>query len=124
MNSDKASKVSESLMNILFSKFIMLDDLVKGLIFGVGAVFVVILTSIFLIKIMLMSQEQPKKKGETEEKNDKQLSNGRSTAASTAVGKASDEAEHAEHLLSRKVIPLRSNADFEEEMEISVMEED
>ncbi|SCU78975.1 LADA_0A08966g1_1 [Lachancea dasiensis] len=120
MSSEKTTSVSKLFSEALISRFMVLDDLVKGLIFGVGAVFLAIFTAVLFIKATLMSQGEPNTT-EVEEKAAVKESSG--TATGVAKGSKEEQELHA-HLLSRKVVPIRSSADYEEEMEISVMEED
>ncbi|SCU79815.1 LAME_0B00474g1_1 [Lachancea meyersii CBS 8951] len=122
MSVENSPEMSLTFTQSLVAKFMLLDDLLKGLIFGVGAVIVVILTAIFLIKIMLMSQEGREPEVEASHIDGKKEL--RSSAKSTSIASPAEEENPHAHLLSRKVIPLRSTTDYEEEIEISVVEED
>ncbi|SCW01447.1 LAFE_0D12772g1_1 [Lachancea fermentati] len=143
------SGTSGNLFDILFEKvlsgFSLLDDLVKGIIFGIGLLIVVALTAIVLIKIMLMTPDsesakvaqRPSKISKAAEKTQKveplsEKSAGKSLRSSNAgavennahsTGSVLDEEPEGSTLLSRKVIPLKSDEDYEEELEISVLEE-
>ncbi|SCU82310.1 LAFA_0C10440g1_1 [Lachancea sp. 'fantastica'] len=126
MSSQEALGPVQKLTQVLVDKFMLLDDLLKGIVFGIGAVVVVILTAIILIKIMLMSQEGSSKT-ETEKPRATEKGNSvssKQTAKSTSIASSAEEDDPHAHLLSRKVIPIESNGDYEEEMEISLMEED
>lgn len=94
----------------------LLDDLFRGMIFGVGVLVVVFLTAALFIKIMLSSQEQAQPSTKT--KRAEKGSRNKGTANTTALNE-----EHG-HIVSRKIIPIKSTEDFSEELEISVMEED
>ncbi|CEP64892.1 uncharacterized protein LALA0_S14e01618g [Lachancea lanzarotensis] len=127
MSSQEALGPVQKITQVVVDKFMLLDDLFKGMVFGVGAVVVVVLTAIILIKIMLMSQENSKTETETTTprvgKKGNLLSS-KQNAKSTSIASSAEEKDLHAHLLSRKVIPIESNGEYEEEMEISLMEED
>ncbi|CUS20855.1 LAQU0S01e16138g1_1 [Lachancea quebecensis] len=118
----RLGETAQSIVNKIFSRFMLLDALFRGMIFGVGVLVVVFLTAVLLIKIMLASQENGRAKAKLEKQgaSSSPTSDARSTNANSS---ALNDEDHA-HLLSRKVIPIKSTDDFTEELEISVMEED
>ncbi|SCV02528.1 LAMI_0H00210g1_1 [Lachancea mirantina] len=128
------SKFLASSINRFVNWFMLLDDVFKGMVFSIGVLVVVLTTALILIKVALMGADEETGTSERKERIIKARkaaaeaeAKGRppSTAKSTSVATTSEEPqdEH-EHLLSRTIIPIKSNDEYEEEFEISVMEED
>ncbi|KAM3163209.1 hypothetical protein ACU8KH_01668 [Lachancea thermotolerans] len=123
----RLGETAQSIVNKIFSRFMLLDALFRGMVFGVGVLVVVFLTAVLLIKIMLASQENGKAKAKSgnRDTSPSSVDNAKSGDQKSRNAKSSalNDEDHA-HLLSRKVIPINSTDDFTEELEISVMEED
>lgn len=111
--------------NFAVTKFLALDDLFKGMVAGVIMLVILGITVVGMIKFMLWSTgDSIDGKTEVEKQREQKEQENPGREAVSEKGETTATSKGSSKLISRRIVQLQSDDEYEEELEISIIEED